>query len=290
MQSMTGFARIDGAADGMSWAWEARSVNSRGLDLRLRLPDAADALEAELRKAVPARIARGSVTISLRYTRLPGSSASIVNADALAAALAAIAEVESAAQSAGAPLTSPNATQILTLRGVMDGADVGYAWLETARAGIPALVEALSASRGEEGAKLRDILTASLTQVETLALRASDSAAARAARAGETLRTRLNALMAAPVDEGRLEQELALMAVKADVTEELDRLNAHIATGRELLAASGPIGRKFDFLMQEFNREANTLASKSNDVALTCIALDLKVIIDQMREQVQNVE
>lgn len=290
MQSMTGFARIDGAADGMSWAWEARSVNSRGLDLRLRLPDAADALEAELRKAVPARIARGSVTISLRYTRLPGSSASIVNADALAAALAAIAEVESAAQSAGAPLTSPNATQILTLRGVMDGADVGYAWLETARASIPALVEALSASRGEEGTKLRDILTASLTQVETLALRASDSAAARAARAGETLRTRLNALMSAQVDEGRLEQELALMAVKADVTEELDRLNAHIATGRELLAASGPIGRKFDFLMQEFNREANTLASKSNDVTLSGIALDLKVIIDQMREQVQNVE
>jgi len=290
MQSMTGFARIDGSSGGMSWAWETRSVNSRGLDLRLRVPDGADDIEGELRKAASAQITRGTVTISLRYTRLSGTARSIVNAEALAAAIAAIAEVEWVAQSAGAPLTSPNATDILGLRGVMDGAEPGYAWLASAREDIPAVVAALLASRAEEGAKLHDILSAAVSRVEALLRQAAECAAARAARSGETLRSRLATLMQTGIDEGRLEQELALLAVKADVTEELDRLTAHVATARDLLTSHKPMGRKFDFLMQEFNREANTLAAKSGDAALTGVALDLKVVIDQMREQVQNVE
>ena len=290
LTSMTGFARIDGATEAMSWYWEARSVNAKGFDLRLRLPDAADRLEAELRRALTARLSRGTVTVSLRYVRQPGSGAGTVNRAALDAALAAITEVEAAAQAAGAPLRAPDATAILMLRGVMDGEEADFTWLDAARADIPPLVEALARARAEEGAQLATILSGALDRVEALITEAASGAAARAARSGETLRARLAALMQAAPDPARLETELALIAVKSDVTEELDRLGAHVAAARELLATGGPVGRRFDFLMQEFNREANTLAPKSGDAALTATALDLKVVIDQMREQVQNVE
>ncbi len=290
MQSMTGFARVDGTGEGMSWAWEARSVNARGLDLRLRLPDGADALEAELRKATPRRFARGNVSISLRWSRLPDAAGGGVNRAALDQALSALAEVEAVAAQQGRELAPVSATDILALRGVAEGGEAGQAWLKDAQADIAALLDALAQARESEGAALAALLATSIDEVARLIVEARKTAAARAARTGETLRTRVAALMEASPDIDRLEQELALIVVKADVTEELDRLDAHVAAARVHLTETGPIGRKLDFLMQEFNREANTLASKSGDTELTRVALALKVVIDQMREQVQNVE
>ncbi|QPH56248.1 YicC family protein [Pontivivens ytuae] len=287
---MTGFARVDGTGEGMSWAWEARSVNARGLDLRLRLPDGADALEAELRKATPRRFARGNVSISLRWSRLPDAAGGGVNRVALDQALAALAEVEAVAAQQGRELAAVSAADILALRGVAEGGEAGQAWLKAAQSEIAALLDALAHARESEGAALATLLTTSIDEIARLAAEARETAAARAARAGETLRARVAALMEAAPDTDRLEQELALIAVKADVTEELDRLDAHVAAARVHLTETGPIGRKLDFLMQEFNREANTLASKSGDAELTRVALALKVVIDQMREQVQNVE
>ena len=290
MKSMTGFARIDGSRDGVTWYWEARSVNGKGLDLRARLPDAAERLDQPLRQAMKAAFVRGNVTVSLRYSRTTEGGDGLVNRAALDRVLAAIAEVEAAAQAAGAPLKSPDATAILSMRGVMDGETADYGWIDEAGRDVPALVAALDHARQEEGAHLARVLGDALDTVEGLVRDASDSAAVRAARTGETLRARVAELIGGDVDPARLEQELALIAVKADVTEELDRLAAHVAAARGLIAKDGPVGRKFDFLMQEFNREANTLAAKSGDAALTAIALDMKVVIDQMREQVQNVE
>lgn len=290
MQSMTGFARVDGTGEGMSWAWEARSVNARGLDLRLRLPDGADALEAELRKATPRRFARGNVSISLRWSRLPDAAGGGVNRAALEQALAALAEVEAVAAQQGRELAAVSAADVLALRGVAEGGEAGQAWLKAAQSDIAALLDALAQARESEGAALATLLTTSIDEVARLTAEARETAAARAARTGETLRARVAALMEAAPDTDRLEQELALIAVKADVTEELDRLDAHVAAARVHLTETGPIGRKLDFLMQEFNREANTLASKSGDAELTRVALALKVVIDQMREQVQNVE
>ncbi|WP_316014201.1 YicC/YloC family endoribonuclease [Roseobacter sp. HKCCA0434] len=285
---MTGFARRDGSHGAMSWVWEARSVNARGLDLRLRLPDTADALDGPLRTALKGPVARGAVTISLRYSR--GQEAAGADDAAVDRTLAAIAVVEEAARRAGRDLAPIRATDILALRGQFEASGPDTAWVAEAAKQIDGLVADLVASRGREGAALDRILTDTLDRIEALLPQARETATARATRTAVGLSARVAAVMQAAPDPARLEQELALLAVKADVTEELDRLDAHVAAARELVATGGPVGRKLDFLMQEFNREANTLASKSGDTALTAIALDLKVAIDQMREQVQNVE
>jgi uncharacterized protein (TIGR00255 family) len=299
---MTGFAAARGqiggtsAGQGAAWAWELRSVNGRGLDLRLRLPETIAGLETGVRALISAAVARGSVTLSLRIDRAAGAGVPRVDAAALGAMLDAVAQVQAAATARGVALAPVSATDLLGLRGVLDtGApepDDDGALAAALLADLPALIADFESMRLREGAALAALIRGQLDRVGALVAEAETALAPRA----ERLRTSLAEAVArisdaAPhADSARLEQELALLATKSDITEELDRLRAHVDAARALLAQGGPVGRKLDFLMQEFNREANTLCAKSQSAALTRIGLDLKAVIDQMREQVQNVE
>jgi uncharacterized protein (TIGR00255 family) len=297
MISMTGFAARRGAGMGYSWAWDLRSVNGKGLDLRLRVPDWIDGLEAALRAELQKAISRGNVSLTLKVTQEEGrDEASFrLNEAALGAALAALGRVETAAMAAQVTLRQPTAADVLTLRGVIDATaqETDTTPLRQALlADFPALLADFHAMRGSEGRALATVLTAQLDRIASLTAEAQTETAVRAAGQADTLREAVARLLAATdaVDPARLAQELALLAVKTDVTEELDRLTAHVAAARAHLAEGQPAGRKLDFLMQEFMREANTLCSKAQSLALTRIGLDLKTVIDQMREQVQNVE
>ncbi|MCR9125860.1 MAG: YicC family protein [Rhodobacteraceae bacterium] len=300
IRSMTGFATAKGAMGPHEWAWDLRAVNGRGADLRLRVPDWIAGLEQALRPPLARAVARGNVTLSLRVTRhdgpagLPG-----LNDAALGAALAAIAEVEARALRQGIALAPSAAVDVIALRGVMDmpqpagdtDADTA-ALMKALVADLEPLLAAFQRMRAEEGAALAAVLAAQLEQISGL----TDEAAALAEARKDDMAAQLRANLARVLDnaEGadpqRIAQELAMIAVKTDVTEEIDRLRAHVGAARDLLAAGGTVGRKLDFLMQEFNREANTLCSKSQSPALTTVGLALKAVIDQMREQVQNVE
>jgi uncharacterized protein (TIGR00255 family) len=294
--SMTGFAARKGQGAGAVWHWELRSVNGKGLDLRLRLPEWIDGLEPLVRAELSRRVQRGTVSLTLKLTREAGAEPLRVNRAVLASVLSGLAEVIEAAGLRGLELAAPSAAEILALRGVLDQAATDEENTEPLRAALmadlPPLLEAFATARSAEGAALGAVLGAQIDLIAALTADAANEAALRREAMGQTLRDSLARVLAnaAGVDETRLAQELALMAVKADVTEELDRLTAHIAAARALLADLGPVGRRFDFLTQEFNREANTLCSKAQSIALTRIGLDLKTVIDQMREQVQNVE
>ena len=295
--SMTGFAARKGQGAGHGWTWDLRSVNGKGLDLRLRVPDWIDGLEAALRAELGRALGRGNVSLSLRVSRDggDGEAALRVNPPALAAVLKALGEVEMAAMGAGVTLAQATAADVLAVRGVLDTGtgDEDMGPLRAAiLADLPALLAEFNAMRAAEGAALNGVIAAQLDRIEALTGEAKLEAEARRAATAEALREALAKVMANVdgVDEARLTQELAMIAVKNDVTEELDRLTAHMAAARALLADQGPVGRKFDFLMQEFMREANTLCSKAQAMSLTRIGLDLKTVIDQMREQVQNVE
>jgi uncharacterized protein (TIGR00255 family) len=293
LASMTAYAAAEGAAEGLSWSWEMRGVNGRGLDLRLRLPDGLGALEQPLRGALAKSLSRGNVTLGLKLSRAGGGGATRFDPEALTAVLAALAEVEAQAIAQGLDLMRSDAATILAQRGVMDAGDAqDLPAPEILLAEADALIAHFVAMRRSEGAALAAVMEGQLARIAELTEAAAETATARAAAQGERLRQQVAALLDTTdlVDEARLAQELAVLAVKSDVTEEIDRLRAHVAAARALIAGGGPVGRKLDFLMQEFNREANTLCSKSGDAALTAIGLDLKLTIDQMREQVQNVE
>ena len=292
--SMTGYATESGeiACEGecWRWIWEIRSVNGRGLDLRLRVPDWIEGLEPEARALVGGAAARGNVTLSLRVTRAEGGP---LEPGRVAGALAAVAGVERAARDAGLRLRRSTAAELLALRPSGEAETPDTAALRAAVvAGLPALLDAFAAARAAEGRALAALLSAQVDRIAALAEAARPLAEARRERAAEALRENVARLLGASeaLDEARLAQELALLAVKLDVTEELDRLEAHVAAARTLLAETAPVGRRLDFLTQEFNREANTLCSKSQDIELTRLGLDLKAAVDQMREQVQNVE
>lgn len=294
--SMTGYADASGAAPGLGWTWEARSVNGRGLDVRLRLPEGFDALDAAVRAAAAKALSRGSVTVTLRLARGGAAAGPRLNGTVLESVIAAALAVGEAASRQGLDLAPMTAADLLAARGVLEGEAAApgedAALAAQVAAGLDGLFAALAETRNREGAALAAVISAQLDRVAELATAARETATARAARSGELLRTRVEALLGATaaVDAGRLAQELALLAVKADVTEELDRLSAHVAAARALLDGDGPAGRRLDFLMQEFNREVNTLCSKAGAGDLTAIGLELKVVVDQMREQVQNVE
>lgn len=292
---MTGFASRKGQGAGVTWAWEMRAVNGKGLDLRLRVPDWIDGLETALRGEITQRIQRGNVSLTLRVTREVSESAVQINPATLRAVLDALQQAERMAEAAGLVLGATTAAEILAMRGVLETATAqeDTAPLRAALlADLPALLADFDAMRQAEGAQLARLLASQIDSIAALTRQARDLAAARRDQMAASLRENLARVLANAdgVDETRLAQELALIAVKTDVAEELDRLDAHIAAARDLLAQAGPVGRKFDFLMQEFNREANTLCSKAQSGALTRVGLDLKHVIDQMREQVQNVE
>lgn len=294
--SMTGFAARRGAGAGCTWAWDIRSVNGKGLELRLRVPDWVDGLEVALRAELQKAMGRGNVSLSLKLAREAGEGPALrVNEEVLAGVLAALGRAEQAAMAAGVTLAQATAADVLAMRGVLEtgAADEDTAPIRAAiLADLPALLAGFHAMREAEGAALAAVISGQLDRIGALVAEARTLAEARKEKAGDALRTALARLLenADGIDEARVAQELALLAVKQDVTEETDRLTAHVAAARALLADTAPVGRKFDFLMQEFLREANTLLSKSQDLALTRTGLDLKTVIDQMREQVQNVE
>lgn len=298
IRSMTGIATGRGAGEGHRWTWELRAVNARGLDLRLRLPEGVPGLEAALRRRLGAVLTRGSVTLSLRLARDAEAAGPAIDAARLDAALRAVAEVEARAAAAGVALAPVRATDLLTdlLAGggvpseAAPGADPA-ALREALLADVEPVLAAFLASREAEGAALETALRREIGTIERLAGAARAAAGDREAATAEALRGALARVRAAvEVDEDRLAQELALIAVKGDIAEELDRLAAHVAQARAFLAEGGVVGRRLDFLTQEVNREANTLCSKSGDTALTRLGLEMKAAVDRMREQVQNVE
>ncbi len=293
LNSMTGFARAEGGAVGWQWSWELKSVNGRNLELRLRLPQGHDALEGDVRKRIQAKLTRGSVYGVLAVSRDAATSEVRINEDALNQVLKAVEELKARTE-----IAPPTADGLLGLRGVLEVSEPveeesAREAREIAMLGtLDEALEALVAARADEGAKLHDVMSGQVAEIGRLSNAAEACAAARPGALKTRITEQVEALMASgkSFDETRLHQELALMATKMDVREEIDRLSAHVTAAQELLAASAPVGRKFDFLTQEFNREANTICSKAGDIELTQIGLDLKAVIDQLREQVQNVE
>ncbi len=292
---MTGFAARNGESDGFSWAWEVRSVNAKGLDIRLRVPDWVEGLETAVRKQLAKSVGRGNINLTLRVQRDEGSAPLNLNDAQLARVLGALSKIEDAAADSDLTLVHCTAADVLAQRGVIDTSvvqdDTGplmAALLDD----LPPLLKDFTAMRRTEGAALDKVIHEQIDQIEALTKQAAIAAEARREDVAKTLRENLARVLdnTDGADADRVAQELALLAVKADVMEELDRLRAHVDAARDLMGKSGPVGRKLDFLMQEFMREANTLCSKSQSVDLTRIGLDLKAVIDQMREQVQNVE
>ena len=295
IRSMTGFASATGSNPPHSWSWELRSVNGKGLDIRVRAPDWIDGLEAGLRKKIGAVAARGNITCNLRLTREDSGAAMVVNAGQLHSVLTALSQIEADAMDAGVSLAPSKASDIVALRGVLEQSvtqDDGAALAKVLLADFDAVLADFDAMRGHEGAALVDVLNGQLQEVTALTADAATLAEARKDEMAATLRSNLARVLdnVDGVDETRLAQELALLAVKSDITEEIDRLSAHVSAARDLISQGGPAGRKLDFLLQEFNRETNTLCSKAQNTDLTRCGLALKALIDQMREQVQNVE
>lgn len=295
VNSMTGFAALTGQTDDRSWTLEIKSVNARGLDIRQRIAEAGDVLEP-LFKAELSKIAfRGSVNVFLRTEIKSNATAPRLNQTALDAAMVALGAVEQAADDKGVKLSPTTGADLLALRGVFEQSTVQTDASELVAAikkAIPKIVKDFATSRASEGVALQQVLSEQIETVGVLTAQAVTAAGERRAYVAARLAENLDLVLSETdgVDGARLEQELAVLAVKSDITEEIDRLVAHVDAARELLSTKGPIGRKFDFLMQEFNREANTLCSKSGSTELTRIGLELKTVIDQMREQVQNVE
>jgi uncharacterized protein (TIGR00255 family) len=296
IHSMTGFAAAQGTTDAHSWSCELRSVNAKGLDLRLRIPEWLEGFEPFVRGELGKALARGNVSMTLRINRNEDAGADLTINDAmLATVLSSMAKIEAAAKVAGVDLAPSTSAEILSQRGVLEQgntADDPAPIVAALKGAFAAILSDFVNMRASEGAALKAVLLDQLDEIDTLQSRAADLAEARKPQMAETLRNNLARVLdnADKVDEARVAQELALLAVKADVTEEIDRLKAHVSAARDLLAKGGAVGRKLDFLMQEFNREANTLCSKAQNSDLTAIGLDLKSVIDQMREQVQNIE
>jgi uncharacterized protein (TIGR00255 family) len=294
LSSMTGFARSEGGNDHARWHWEVRSVNGRGLDVRLRLPAGHDALDQPARAAIAAHLVRGNVSANLNVRYQTAAATVSINPDNLAAVITAARRI---AEQTGDAAVSADA--ILNARGVLESVEPALdelltpehqsAILETLQHTLAALVEA----RRHEGAQLETTLRRQVDDIEaqTAAAHAHPSRNPEAIRdrLAENLK-RLRDVSDMQLDPDRLHQEAMLLATKADIAEEIDRLYAHVTTARQLIGQGSPAGRKLDFLVQEFNREANTLCSKANHIEITRIGLDMKATIDQLREQVQNVE
>jgi len=293
LSSMTGFARADGECETARWHWEMRSVNGKGLDVRFRLPQGFEGIEPKLREEMGRHLKRGNVQAALTLDRSRTGSTVRVNEQALAAVVDAMRKLGERIE-----VMPPRPEGVLALKGVLETADVeddNSDQEEMEKRLIDSFGEAaarLARARDEEGAKLQSILEEQVNAIERLTKEAAASPAASVEALRARLKTQVDELLGASpsLSEDRLAQEAALLATKADVREEIDRLIAHVAQARELFASSDPAGRRLDFLTQEFNREANTLCSKAADVALTRIGLELKAVIDQLREQIQNVE
>jgi uncharacterized protein (TIGR00255 family) len=293
LSSMTGFGRSEGADQDGSWIWELRSVNARGLELRWRLPPGLDMMEPALREAASKVLRRGSVQATLAF-RSVAAAVPVVNEAVLEQVLQIIAKV-----AAGVPgALPPRIERVLALPGVMGGGRAGdaeafsHTQVAALRTGFGAAVEQLVAARRAEGARLDDVLRGFLRQVEALRGRAEAEAALQPGLQRERMLASVTALLESVpgLPEERIVQEVALLAARSDVREELDRLASHVAAALALLSGGGAVGRQLDFLVQEFLRETNTVCSKSASRELTAVGLQLKSVVEQIREQVQNLE
>jgi uncharacterized protein (TIGR00255 family) len=293
LSSMTGFAQSSGASEGLSFQWELRSVNGKSLDIRFRLPQGHEALEAFARSALGQHLKRGNVQATLTTASDEPMGSIIVNPNVLEQ-VAMLAE-DLRKRLGGPPI---QAETLLLLRGVLDVAqseipdEVRDRQSAAIQASLLQAVEHLARMRKAEGERLAAVIEAQLDRMEALVFAARDNPARTPDAVKQKLRDQIARLLEASdsFDPQRLHQEAVLMATRNDIQEEIDRLLSHVAAARALMAANEPAGRKFEFLAQEFNREANTLCSKSQDAALTVTGLDLKIVIDQLREQVLNIE
>ena len=292
LSSMTGFSRESGFSAPFRWAWEIKTVNSKGLDLRLRLPPGFDSLDVPVRAAISKILARGACYANLTAARESPSVTARLNRELLANLMETLATMPR--PEAIGPFTLDG---LLGVRGVIETgeADEDEGALEQAKAeilvGLDAALAQLTTMRDSEGAALAAVLAQRIDRIETLTKAADASPARQPQAVRERLRQSLAQLCdLGRLDEARLYQEAVLLAAKADIREELDRLYSHIAAARKLLADGGAVGRRLDFLAQEFGRETNTLCAKSNDASLTSLGLELKVEVEQLREQAQNIE
>jgi uncharacterized protein (TIGR00255 family) len=293
LSSMTGFARSHGAAGSYAWAWELKSVNGKGLDVRLRLPQGWDAIDAPARARVTEKLSRGTVYANLTVERKGAPPTVKVNEQVLSAVLAALKGLGGKIEAA-----PPTLDGILSLKGVIevseqDESEEDRRAAEAAiLAGFARALDELTAMRGEEGRALGKILSDRLAEIAALAGRAEAAPGRKPEAVKARLAEHISALLEASnrFDADRLHQEAVLIASKADIREELDRLAAHVAQIKRLLADGGAIGRRLDFLAQELNRESNTLCAKAGDLELSNIGLELKTVVEQFREQVQNLE
>jgi uncharacterized protein (TIGR00255 family) len=293
LSSMTGFARTHGMAGPYAWNWEIKSVNAKGLDVRFRLPPGWDAVEAPVRSRAGAALSRGTVYANLTVERKGVAPTVRVNEAVLGAVVETLKGLERTIDAA-----APSLDGILALKGVMEIADTDESE-EERRAAEAAIVEGfakaladLLAMRRAEGATLGRLLSARLDEIGALTARAEAAPGRKPEAVKARLAEQISVLLAASerFDPDRLHQEAVLLAAKADIREELDRLVSHVAQAGKLIADGGAVGRKLDFLAQELHRETNTLTAKSNDVELTNIGLELKSTVEQFREQVQNLE
>ena len=291
---MTGFARSDGSDDTVSWVWEAKSVNGRGLDIRCRLPSGMDQIDAKARARLTSLFSRGSINLNLQTQRKSGDIEYKVNRGLLKHL------IEVAAEFTDNPgVEAARIDGLFAVRGVVEtreqedeDKEVTEQRFEKMLLGLEDVLQALIAARQEEGMRIGDVLKQQIDEIESLSKAARTCAAAQPDAIRARLTEQVNEIMEAGLqaDSDKIIQEAAVLAVKSDIREEIDRLDAHVAAARELLTEGGVIGRRLDFLAQEFNREANTLCSKAPDNELTRIGLDLKTVIDRLREQVQNIE
>jgi uncharacterized protein (TIGR00255 family) len=293
VSSMTGFARIEGQIDEFRWAWELRSVNGKSFDVRFRVPNGWDALEIPCKAVLAALVKRGSLTANLTVSERERGTTLRINETVLAQVIELINSLEGRIDAA-----PPRLDTLLGFRGVVETGDdtpseeMRAARLASMTDGFALAVAALVEARDAEGARLHQVLAQRLAEITSLVVEAEASAAAQPAMVRARFQAQIAALFEAvpPLPEERLAQEAALLIARADVREELDRLQSHLGAARELLAEGAGVGRRFDFLCQEFNREVNTLCSKSADIGLTRIGLALKASVEQLREQVQNIE
>lgn len=293
VNSMTGFARAEGSLEDHAWVWEAKSVNSRGIDIRCRVPTGYDELDAKARLSIQNRFTRGAFALNLTVNRGEAGAQLTINRDLLEQVMALGADLQGRVDPA-----PPRLEGLLAIRGIVEPAaeddddQARTARIKGIEGTLAETLAGLEAMRAEEGARMAAVVEEHLDEIARLTAQAESVAVLQPDALRDRLREQVQALLEAEqaLSEERLAQEAAVLATKADVREEIDRLKAHIEAARDLLGAGGAIGRKLDFLCQEFNRESNTICSKSQDIELTRIGLAFKAVIDQFREQVQNIE
>ena len=293
LQSMTGFARREGTSGRGRWAWELRSVNGKGLDVRLRLPPGLERLEADVRKSIADRLTRGNLQVNLSLSIEESRVEVVVNQDALAAVLALRDQLAGIVDPAPLRLESLMAVRgLVEFKEAEENEDAVAARDADIMIGLETALGDLSDMRRQEGDALGKVLLGHVATIEALTTTVERDPTRSPQQIAARLATQVSMLLdgSSGLDRDRLHAEAALLATKADLREEIDRLKAHVVAARDLISKGGPVGRKLDFLAQEFNRESNTICSKSNAAAVTAAGIELKVVIDQFREQVQNLE